>query len=97
LLPCRIVDPNVWVDASTSWGISVIIGEHWLAWHLLDGWKAEGRDISWAKAIALEIAVLWLVHEGYLVCKIIVRGENTGLIGTFKKGCSQNIPQNDSL
>jgi len=97
LLPRRIIDPNVWVDASTSWGIGVIIGERWSAWRLLDGWKADGRDIGWAEAIALEMAILWLIHKGYSDWKITIHGDNTGVIGAYEKGHSRNIPRNDSL
>jgi hypothetical protein len=30
------------VDASTSWGIGAVIGNHWLAWPLKSGWKSDG-------------------------------------------------------
>jgi len=40
------LDPNLWVDASTSWGIGIIHGNKWSAWTLTPGWKTEGRDIG---------------------------------------------------
>ena len=35
-------DPDIWVDASSVWGIGIIIDSHWAAWRLLFGWKSEG-------------------------------------------------------
>jgi len=48
LKPHQFLDPDLWVDASKSWDISVIYGNIWFAWTLMPGWKAEGRDIGWA-------------------------------------------------
>ena len=67
LLPWTAIDPNVWVDASTDWGISVIYGRLWAAWRLKPGWKSEGRDIGWVESVALELTVLWLIRDGYTV------------------------------
>jgi len=57
---------DIWVDASTSWHIGVVVGEHWATCKLNAGWKSEGRDISWAESVALEIAVLWVIEESLL-------------------------------
>jgi len=59
LMPHRRLDPDIWADASTSWGIGLVMGGQWTAWQLKDGWKAGGRDIGWAESIALKLAVLW--------------------------------------
>jgi len=70
LLPCHAIDPSIWVDASTSWGIGVIFGCRWAGCCLVKDWKGCGRDIGWAEAIALELAILWLIQEGLLDCDI---------------------------
>jgi len=49
--------PRQWVDASTDWGIGMVIGSQWVAWKLVHGWKLDGRDIGWAESIALELAI----------------------------------------
>jgi len=36
LLPRLHCDPDVWVDASTSWGIGLVVNGHWAAWRLLE-------------------------------------------------------------
>src|SRR5882724_2158286 len=97
LKPCLSLDPDLWVDASTSWGISIIHGDKWSAWTLVPGWKSEGRDIGWAESIALELAVLLLVNLNFRNCSIVIRGDNTGVIGTYDKGRSRNVPRNESI
>ena len=97
LMPHQTIDPHIWVDVSTSWGIGIIYGDLWYAWSLRPGWKAKGRDIGWAESIALELAVLILVDEGYHDCSIIIRGDNTGIIGAYNKDRSHNIPHNKCI
>src|SRR5882724_12041923 len=88
LKPHKHIDPDIWVDASTTWGIGIVIGDRWAAWQLSVSWKKDNRDIGWAEAIALELAVLWIIQQGYSDCEIKVRGDNTSVIGAFNKGCS---------
>ena len=35
----QVVDLDIWVDASTTWGIGTIVGDSWAAWQLAPGWK----------------------------------------------------------
>jgi len=51
---------------SLSWGISLVVGEHWAAWHLLENWDREDRDIGLAESVALELAILWMSNKVYL-------------------------------
>jgi len=97
LKPCTIIDPHIWVDASTDWGIGIINGHLWAAWRLRAGWRSDGQDIGWVKLIMLELAVIWLVQDGYMDCNITIHGDDMGLIGAFDKGCSRNIACNDSI
>src|SRR5882724_11918693 len=91
------VDPGVWVDTLTDWGIRVILGKHWVAWKLRTGWKCKGRDIGWAEAIVLKLTILLLHHDGYMDCNIVIHGDNAGVIGSFHKGYLWNISHNESL
>ena len=45
----------------------------------------------------MELAVLWLVQDSYSNCEIKIKGDNTGVIGAFNKGHSQNISRNNSI
>ncbi|KZP01988.1 hypothetical protein FIBSPDRAFT_771393, partial [Athelia psychrophila] len=87
----------IWVDASTNWGIGIIVNGHWAAWKLLPGWKSDGRDIGWAESIAVELAVAWVVQQGLTDVEIIIHGDNTGVIDAYKKGRSRNVHRNASL
>lgn len=90
LTPRSRYDPDVWVDASTSWGIGVIIGNKWAAWRWADGWQRQGRDIFWAEMIALELACLYLEQLGCMNMDIVVHSDNVGVITAFSKGWSKN-------
>ena len=94
LIPHCAIDPDIWVNASSSWGIGLVVGKRWSAWHLLPGWNLNDRDIGWAESVALKLAVLWLVEQKYSDCEITVRGDKTGVIGAFNKACSHNTSQN---
>jgi hypothetical protein len=61
-----IQDLDIWVDASTDWGIGLVMGSQWDAWTLKEGWKGQGRDIGWLEAIAVELVVLTLFKLGGL-------------------------------
>src|SRR5882724_1728690 len=54
LKPHLTIDPDIWVNASSSWGISIIFSMAWYAWSLIPGWRTNVRDISWAETTALE-------------------------------------------
>ncbi|PPQ76790.1 hypothetical protein CVT26_001757 [Gymnopilus dilepis] len=95
LNPRPTIDPDIWVDASTSWGIGLVVGERWAAWHCIKGWKSDGRDIGWAEAVAIELAVLWLtVNPLYHDAQILIRGDNTAVIDAYRKGRSTNKQRN---
>jgi len=74
------VDTNAWVDASTGWGIGIIIGQQWTAWRLTPGWNKHGRDISQAKCIALELSVLMIIEQGFINSHVMIQGDNTNVI-----------------
>ena len=94
LLPHMLLDPDAWVDASTSWGVGLVVKGHWAAWHLLEGWQAEDHDIGWAEMVTMELAVLWIQSVGIRDSKVLVHGDNTGVLGALRKGRSQNMARN---
>ena len=97
IVPQNALDPDIWVDASSSWGIGVVVGKHWAAWCLLVDWNLKDRDFGWAESVALELAMLWVVGQGFSDSDITIRGDNTGVIGASNKGHSWNTSQNASI
>lgn len=90
-------DIGLWVDASMSWGIGVIIGKQWVAWKLSSGWKLPGRDIGWLETLAVELASLTLVHLGFSNLHLLLRLDNQGVIGSHDRGRSRNSECNLSI
>jgi hypothetical protein len=89
-----VQDMGVFVDASTSWGIGIIIGELWYAFPLKDDWKVEGVDICWLEAVALEFLIYFLVQMGFSDAHLLIHSDNKGAIGAHLKGRSGNIAIN---
>ena len=54
-IPTQFIDTSAFSDASSGTGIALLVGEKWKAWRLLPNWYSDGRDIAWAKSIALEL------------------------------------------
>jgi hypothetical protein len=88
---------RIYVDASTSWGIGLVIDEKWFAWRLKPGWKADGRDIGWAEMTAVELAIRALVALGHSGQHVRLWSDNAGVVGALKNGCSRNSEQNRCL
>ena len=91
------VDPDIWVDASSEWGLAIVMHNRWRAWKLIKGWKADRRDIGWAESVALELAILHLIAIGYTQVNILVRSDNQGAIGQYNKGRGGNTPTNECI
>jgi Reverse transcriptase (RNA-dependent DNA polymerase)/Reverse transcriptase-like len=85
------------VDASTSWGIGVVIDDIWESWQLLPGWNTDGRQIGWAEMVAIEMGLHLAVNLGHTNIHLHVRSDNAGVIGALKGGKSRNLQQNRVL
>lgn len=83
-------DTGIFVDASTSWGIGIIIQDRWYAFWLVGGWKIPGCDICWLEAITLELLVYFLVQLQFDDTCLLTFLNNDGVIGAHSKGWSRN-------
>ena len=93
-------DPDIWVDASSDWGIGLVARDARAAWRWsqdISRWKRDGRDIGWAEMVAMELAARFLEQEGARDEEVILRGDNMGVIGALEKGRSRNFQVNDSI
>lgn len=92
-------DVGIWVDASTDWGIGLVWdGREYAAWRWLPGWNhAPGCDIGWGEAIAVELAIVLLDRLGVEDCRVLIRSDNMGVIGAFRKRRSRNWMVNQCI
>jgi hypothetical protein len=93
--PCQ--DLGLFVDASTSWGIGIVITGKWKAFQLHDHWKVEGRDICWLETCAVEILLYILAAMGVANTTLLIHSDNQGTIGSLGKGRSHNFHINLSI
>jgi hypothetical protein len=93
--PCQ--DMGLFVDASTSWGIGIIIAGRWAAFRLHENWKIEGRDICWLETVAVEILIYILESMGITNTTLLIHSDNQGTIGSLNKGRSRNFHINLSI
>ncbi|TFY61177.1 hypothetical protein EVJ58_g4674 [Rhodofomes roseus] len=62
-------DMGWWGDASTSFGIGVVVGGYWAVWQWADGVKVgphQSLDIGWAEAVAVELGLLVAIESGLI-------------------------------
>ncbi len=93
-------DFGVSVDASTDWGIGIVVDGCWDAWKwsiARAGWNTEGRDIGWAEMVAIELVVRRLEELGISDADVLVRSDNQGVVGGFRRGRSRNYQVNLSI
>lgn len=88
---------NIYVDASTSWGIGILINDKWAAWKFLPGALQDGRAIGWAEMVAVELAVSLLcsVHPHH--SHFFIHSDNQGVVGAITSCFSRGASQNSSL
>lgn len=91
------MDLGISVDASTSWGIGVIINGQWAAFQLSNSWKEKGRDICWLETLAIEFLIYFLIALGYRDTCILIRSDNMGAMGAHTKGRCPNWHINMSV
>ena len=88
---------DIFVDASTDWGIGILIMGKWIAWRTFEGWRGPGRDIGWLEGVAVEMVIYILDLLDLQDCCVKVRSDNVGIIGAFNKGRSRNFEVNLSI
>ena len=60
------------------------------ALEVFDGAHIKAYDIGWAEAVALEMALLAMRARGFHDADVMVRGDNTGVIGAHERGRGRN-------
>lgn len=87
----------IFVDASTSWGIGILINGKWAAWQFLPHALEDGRAIGWAEMVAVELAVSLLCSVHPHSSHFLIHSDNQGVIGAINSCYSRGASQNSSL
>ncbi|QRV98327.1 Reverse transcriptase domain protein [Ceratobasidium sp. AG-Ba] len=85
------------MDASTSWGIGIVVEGHVAAWKLQPNWRKPGADIGWAEMVAVELALTAIIASGLRDRSVAFRSDNLGVVYAVKSGRSRNEAQNIAL
>jgi hypothetical protein len=90
-------DLYIFIDASTSWGIGILISQQWDAWQTSLTWKGPFCDIGWLEGVTLELLIYALEEKGLHDTHLLIHSDNQGVIGAFDKGRSRNFEVNLSI
>ncbi|CEL52825.1 Zn_clus Fungal Zn(2)-Cys(6) binuclear cluster domain [Rhizoctonia solani AG-1 IB] len=91
------VEMQLFMDASTSFGIGIMVEGHIAAWRLLPHWRRPGIDIGWAEMAAVEITLAAIIGRGIQNCTATFHSDNKGVIFALQAGRSRNEHQNRIL
>lgn len=89
-----------WVgDASTSFGIGVLVGEKWSQFKLKDGWESGNgvkRGIAWLETVAIRLGLLMLIQLSVRPGQnVVVWTDNTTSESTVRKRKSRDRGVNE--
>ena len=88
------MDRNAFSDASSGFGIGIVISNKWRAWQLVPSWKTDGRDIGWAEAVGFELLARALCTTAKPGQHFRVFRDNKGVVKGWWKGRSRNWETN---
>jgi len=102
------IDIGWWGDASSSYGIGIIINHWWAVWRWAPGTRVgTGKDsqfdIGWAETVAVELGFRLGLTLGLLQPrengrnKFLVRSDNLGVVSVLNKGRSRSDHTNTIL
>jgi len=88
LHPCNpLQDLGLFANTSTSWGIGIIIRDHWASFQLSPIWKVASRNICWLKTVAVELLTYFLEEMGLQHCWLLIHTDNQGTIAVPPTVC----------
>jgi hypothetical protein len=85
----EISDVKAFSDASNA-SLAITIGSHWRAWTLDPSWRADGRDIAWAEAVAFEFLIKAVARRFPDTKHFRLFGDNRGVVKGWRRGRSRN-------
>lgn len=100
---CKVATPppilalDIFVDASTSWGIGILINNKWAAFQISPDAFLSSLSIGWAEMVAVELAVSLLCSVHPRNSHFLIHSDNQGVIGAINSSFSRGASQNASL
>lgn len=100
---CKVASPpdvlplKIFVDASTSWGIGILINDKWAAFRISSSAFSSTHSIGWAEMVAVELAVSLLCAVHPRNSHFLIHSDNQGVIGAIDSSFSRGASQNASL
>jgi len=76
----EVVNVHTFSDASSTLGIGIVIRDKWRAWTLKPRWYFDGRDITWAEAVSMELLVRAILREARKGARFKIYRDNRGVI-----------------
>lgn len=95
--PVTLIDCGAFSDASSGFGIAVVIDGRWRAWRLIPDWQTLNgkKDIAWAEAIGFEFLVRILLKlPGASGKSFKIFGDNKGVVEGWWNRRSRNTEVN---
>lgn len=92
--PQSSLDPFIWVDASSEYGMSLLYENLWFSWRLIPGWRGDHRDIGWLEALAIELVIQLVINHSFVDSSVLLCSDNQGAIAAFEKCRSRNFMTN---
>ena len=94
--PPKPLDVPVFVDASTSFGVAILIRDRWNAWRLTTDVLPRGF-IGVLEMLAVEFAVSALIQIFPPKSHFLIHSDNQGVIASIRTFSSKGLLQNESL
>lgn len=95
--PPPVLPLKIFVDASTSWGIGILINNKWAAFRIMPAAFSSSHSIGWAEMVAVELAVSLLCSVHPRNSHFLIHSDNQGVIGAIDSSFSRGATQNASL
>lgn len=95
--PPPVLPLRIFVDASTSWGIDILINNKWAAFRITAAAFSSSRSIGWAEMVAVELAVSLLCSIHPRNSHFLIHSDNQGVIGAIDSSFSRGATQHSSL
>lgn len=95
--PPPVLPLKIYVDASTSWGIGILINNKWAAFRISTSAFSNKFAIGWAEMVAVELAVSFLCSAHPRNSHFLLHSDNQGVIGAINSSFSRGASQNASL